>query len=339
MSVKKLENIKWYVDQEAIEKGEPGIYHSFMASLATAFHYMNGRLDPSWLMGSSAFAFRIFINEVMCPSAMSMFDFSAILPEAIEQAGYKCTYVCRYWNEEEKEEEKRNEAHAAIVEGIDRGIPAIVWDIADAEWGLIIGYDPEGQLYETLTSKGKPSSLHFEKLGRNGIDILSVAIPGRPNKREREEVILRSLKAAVAHAEQKEWIDERPKYQDGLAAYDLWALMFDRWAMIVEAGRGDNIGSDIPRFAAYYAGHHYSVRCYARNYLKAIAQSDDILVQASSHYEEVACHLKPVWDCFSEKRMPEGEVLRSLAQNIRSARNAEDEGIKWIREYLAHSKE
>jgi hypothetical protein len=339
MSVKRLENIKWYVDQEAIEKGEPGIYHSFMASLATAVHYKNGRLDPSWLMGSSAFAFRIFVNEVMCPSAMSMFDFSAILPEAIEQAGYECTYVCRYWNEEGKEEEKRNEAHAAIVEGIDRGIPAIVWDIADAEWGLITGHDPERQFYETLTFNGKPSSLHFEKLGRNGIDILSVAIPGRPSKREREEVIFRSLQAAVAHAEQKEWIDERPKYQNGLAAYDLWALIFDRWAMIVEAGRGDNIGSDITRFAAYYAGHHYSARCYAWNYLNAIAQSDDMLVQASSHYEEVACHLKPVWDCFSERRKPEVEVLRSLAQNIRSARNAENEGIKWIREYLAHSKE
>ncbi len=79
-----LENISWYADQHARDKGEPGIHHSFMKSLATALNYVSGDFDPVWLMGSSGFAFRIFVNEHLCPSAMSIFDFSAILPEAIE---------------------------------------------------------------------------------------------------------------------------------------------------------------------------------------------------------------------------------------------------------------
>jgi len=183
MTSNKLENLTWYKDSDAEARGEPGIYHSYMKSLATALFYIEGKLDPTWLMGSSGFAFRIYVNEVMCPSAMSVFDFSSILPEAIEQAGYHAIHISRFWNEADKESERRADAHAAIIEGINRGIPAIVWDIAEAEWGLITGYDLEEKVYHTLTHKGKPIALSFDKLGWNGINILSVAIPDEANQR------------------------------------------------------------------------------------------------------------------------------------------------------------
>lgn len=96
----KLENITWFTDPKTQTKNEPGVYHSFMAGLATAINYMENGLDPTWLMGSSAFAFRIFVNIGLCPSAMSMFSFYDLLPEAVEQAGYKCIYVQRMYDEE-----------------------------------------------------------------------------------------------------------------------------------------------------------------------------------------------------------------------------------------------
>jgi hypothetical protein len=304
-----------------------------MASLASALNHVTGELDPVWLMGSSAFAFRIFINEVMCPSAMSIFNWSSILPEAVRQAGYDCVYVSRMWDETGEEEEKREQAHAAIVEGIDRGVPSVVWDIADCEWGLIIGYDQENRTYHTLTYNGTPSSLAYRKLGKNGIDILSVAIPEEQSRRSRDEVILNSLKAAVAHAEQKEWTD-RPAYQDGLPAFDLWALLFQRWALLLEAGRGHKISADIPDHSRYYAGHHYSARCYARDYLKTIADGNGFLNSASSSYAEVALSLKPVWDHFSKKRKTDEGILRSFSENVKDAKMAEEEGVGYIKEYL-----
>ena len=212
MSANKLENISWYTDPETQAKNEPGIFHSFMASLATAINYIdreNG-LDPVWLMGSSAFAFRIFVNMGLCPSTMSMFSFHDLLPKAVEQAGYHCIYVSRGWNEKKQEKARREEAHAKILEGINLGTPAIVWDIFEAEWGIITGYDEDKQPYTTLTCQGKSSSLAYKKLGKNGIDILSVTIPGEKNSRTREEIIVNSLQAAVAHADQKEFIDEPP---------------------------------------------------------------------------------------------------------------------------------
>ena len=99
-----LKNTSWYVDPKAEEKGEPGLCNTFIASVATALQRMGVAVDPSWLMGTSGFAFRILVNEIMCPSAMSVFDWSAILPEAMEQADYHCIYVSRLWHETDKEE-------------------------------------------------------------------------------------------------------------------------------------------------------------------------------------------------------------------------------------------
>ena len=338
MSTNKLENLTWYVDTRAQQNGEPGIYHSYMASLATTLNYITDDFDPIWLMGSSAFAFRIFVNEVMCPSAMSIFHWAVILPEAIEQMGYHCIHISRLWHEEELESSRRAEAQSEIMNAINNGIPAIVWDIADVEWGLIIGYDDNNQFYHTLSHVGTSGTLPYIKLGKNGIDILSVAIPGVRNKRNKEEVIHKSLTAAIDHAAQKEWMD-RPKYQDGLPAFDLWALLFDRWVMIEEAGRSKNLPEDIPNFASYYAGHHYSARCYARDYLRTIANGNKNLQQAAQAYATVAACLKPIWECFPEQKNPSAKLLSDFARNIRNAKKAEEEGIGFIKKYLNEKNE
>jgi hypothetical protein len=188
-------DIPWYADPKAEKRGEPGIHHSFMKCLATALHHVAGKLDPVWLMGSSASAFRITVSETFCPSAMSMFDFSAVLPEAIEQAGYEAVHIGRYWKEEALEKERREEAHTAIVTGIDRGVPAVVWDVYDTEWGLVTGYEPSRELYRTLSHQGMKAELPYARLGCNEIAILSVSIPGPRNRRSRHQVIRNSLRA------------------------------------------------------------------------------------------------------------------------------------------------
>jgi hypothetical protein len=326
-------DVHWYRDYDAINRNEPGIVHSYMVSLATALHFMNGSLDPAWLMGSSAFAFRIYVNEVFCPSSMSVFNFSAILPEAMEQAGYRAQFFGRFWDEEEKEKEKRQQAQAAIIEAIDRNIPSIVWDIYQAEWGLIIGYDTKKRTYETMTNAGNLLALPFTKLGRNGINILAVTLPAGPNLRNRRDMIANALKAAVAHAGQKEWTD-RPKYQNGLPAFDLWASLLEKWAVLVDGGKGDGVNSKIPDFASYYADHYYSARCYARDYLKAISTDSKPLLRAANCYEKVASDLKAVADYFTSHQPVQSNSLRQLSQKIRDAKTSEEEGIKNIQEFL-----
>ncbi|UCH83500.1 MAG: hypothetical protein JSW50_13735 [Candidatus Latescibacterota bacterium] len=305
-----------------------------MASVATTLKYLGTDVDPAWLMGTSGFAFRILTNEVMCPSAASVFNWIPTLAETFEQSGYQCVYISRLWHEQDKEAARREEAHQAIVAAVDRGVPAVVWDVAEAEWGLITGYDDRRQLYETLTWEGEPLMLAYEKLGRNGIDVLSVAIPGDGNERTREAIVFNSLRAAVLHAEQGEWTD-RPKYQDGLPAYDLWATLLERWALIVRAGRGQKISPHISSHAMYYAAQWYSARCYARDYLKGVAGRNENLLRATLSYRNVASLLKPVWDVFKTQSKPDQKSLLGLARRIRDARAEEEEGIDYIKGYLA----
>ena len=98
-------NITWYTDRDALERGESGISHSYVAAVATALNHLHRNIDPVWLMGSSAFAFRIIVSKMLCPSAMSVFNWCAILPEAVEQLGHHCTYISRLWGEDDIEEE------------------------------------------------------------------------------------------------------------------------------------------------------------------------------------------------------------------------------------------
>lgn len=333
MKPNALEGIKWYVDKTAEERAEPGIHHSFMASLATAVNYIEGDVDPVWLMGASGFAFRIFMNKCLCPSAMSMFDFGAILPEAVEQAGYRCRYVSRMWDEGALEGQRRQEACAAIAEGTEQCRPAIVWDVADCEWGLVTGYDDTRKVYITLTHAGKPSKLKYGRLGKNGIDILSVAIPREHNNRSRKDVVRKSLEMAVDHAEQREYID-RPDYQNGLAGFEMWAEVMDAGAMLADAGKLTCCGDDALRFAEYYAGCYYGARCYARDYLKMIADGDKHLSEAAACYEEVATCLRVVWKCFVKRQWPKAETFKELAQSIRDAKTAEKRAVALVKECL-----
>jgi hypothetical protein len=323
MPTKKIENITWYEDAAAKERGEPGVYHSFVASLATALDCLGQLDDPAWLMGASTFAFRSFVNQVMCPSAMSIFNWRAVLPEAVEQLGRRCTYISRLWGEDDIEEARRTEAQGEIRAAIDRGVPAIVWDIHVPEWGLIIGYDNDARRYHTLGCDRRTSTMGFDELGQRDIKILSVAIPGEPNSRSRREVVLNSLKAAVAHARQQEWMD-RPKYQDGLPAMALWAS-------IIQPGHNEKISFE---FSQYYAGHHYSARCYARDYLAQIADGDKALEAASVAYAQAASCLKPVWEAFYGERKPADRVLSALAQRIRESKAAEEEAVGSLAQYL-----
>lgn len=296
-----------------------------MGSLATALAYNGQKVDPIWLMGTSGWAFRIIVNEIQCPSAMSVFDWS-LLPEAVEQAGHRCTYISRLWWEGELEQERREQAHAEIVKAVERGIPAIAWDIEIPEWGLIVGYNEDHRSYDTLSRSGRTGSMAFAELGNREVKILSVAIPGEPNGRSRQEIVLNSLQAAVRHAEQGEWMN-RPQYMDGLAAYELWART-------IEPEHNEKAMFD---FAGYYAGHYYGARCYARDYLARIADGDTTLGAASAAYGRVAECLRPVWERFSQVKRPDDATLSALAQSIRQAGDAEKEGINLLKSYLVRA--
>lgn len=333
MLLNNITGVSWYRDDTALGRGEPGLAHSFIAAVATSFNHWKGEIDPVALMGASGFAFRIIVNPTFCPSVFSVFDWQKILPETLEQIGYKAIHISRLWHEGNKEAERRQLAHNVIIEAIEKNIPPIVWDIHEAKWGVIVGFDDENKAYHCLGYPGKAVTLDYDKLGQNEIKILSVIIPDRKSSRKESKINRQAIETAVDHATQKEWM-ERPNYQDGLPAFDMWSSSFEKWAMIERAGKGENISKDIPRFAFRYAEIYYSARCYARDYMNSIAGDNSYLVEAGQHYEHVAKNLKPIYEHFLNEIPVSAADLKIFAELIRRAKFEEEKAITALEKYL-----
>lgn len=168
------------------------------------------------IIASSGFAFRMWVDKTLCPSATSIWSFHQQKPW-VENGGLLCEYTERLWGQNAVEEKKRLEGLDIIKKSIDNGMAAVVWDLSGAEWGLAIGYDDETSKLCTLKINEKEDSVPYEKLGKLDIPILSVlAVVGKAPK-ETSVLIADTKKLAVSHLLGKEWCDNAK----GLDAYDV----------------------------------------------------------------------------------------------------------------------
>jgi hypothetical protein len=323
-----LERVRQAIDHDAVARGEPGLTHSFVASLATAIDCAGYVVDPVRLMGTSGFAFRIWAENRLLPNAMNGFDWQAILPEAVHRAGFDCTHHHRLEQETPVEEERRLAAHEGIVQSIDLGVPAIVWDPSDPPmWGLIVGYNNHMQIYSTKAFWGYDMPLAYSKLGRRDVNRLSVILLGEPNEENDEAVIRSSLESALVHARGSEG-GQLADIQSGLAA-------FDRWAELLMP---ETLAEHELQFSDYYAEMFFSFRCYARDYLRSIAHDNGRLLAAGDAYAMVADELREVYIGFGEQRRPPDARLKELAACVRRAKEAEEEALNNISAYLVSSE-
>ena len=321
---RKIENLRSYKDHDIRARGEPDQSHSFIASLAIVLSQAGYVIDPVWLTGASGFAFRIWVQGRLQPNAMNAFDWEALLAPSVERTGFSCTHIYRATGDEANEENRRIEAHAAIVESIDRGVPAIVWDPTDPPvWSLVCGYNDFTRTYDVFATWGYHTSLSYAQLGRRDVATLSVTVVGEPNGLAEAAAFRESLEIAVAHAEEREQ-PSRPRLAAGLSAYDCWADLLEPGALPVH---------DL-QFADYYGGSYCTARCYARDYLRRFGGNDPRLKQASGAYADVAGELLTVWRTFDQEKRPCDAVLRELSQCVRRARVAEEAAIDAIGRYL-----
>ena len=156
------------------------------------------------VIATSGFAFRMWVSPDLCPSAVSIWDFEQQKPW-VESSGLTCDYVGRYWDQEDIAEARRLEAVALIQGSIDRGIPAVCWDIGTPEWGLITGYDAGAQVFETLPVNGRAQPLDYAALGKRELPLLSVlTITGQSGKSQ-ADILSDTMKLAVHHLRGGEW--------------------------------------------------------------------------------------------------------------------------------------
>ena len=317
----------------------PGIWQTFVGSIACVHKTMGRDVDPAWLMGITGFAFRAIAQIEMTLSTVQWFDWETVCPEAIEQCGWQCVHVSH--RGDAGSEEKRREAHREIVNAIDRGVPAIAWDIGDFEWGVLVGYDDERQSYDALSCSNmvdwQAERSEYAELSGNFLKCLEAVIPGPPNGRPREEIVLRSLRTAITHAEGMEWAasPKSPHWPSetvhGLAAFRCWAEAVERR---MKAGQkwGDPL-----------CLHIFSARFYARDYLRMIMGEDPDLREAHTAYRTEVDVLTPVWQAALTRRragesedeyQPPAGSIPEFVDRIREAGRAEASAVGALRRYV-----
>lgn len=319
-----LDSVKWHRDTTAGDSIPTCHLHSYTKAVLTALEAQESRVDPVWVAGTSGTAFRIWAHQDLCPSATSVFDWS-LLPRGVENAGWSCDYHSRLWHEESVAEERRKAAHKAIVKALNEGKVPVCWDIGIPEWGVITGYDDETQEYAAISVLAEPAPLKYGQLGRRELPIMSVTIIEGRNNTDRREAVLNSLRIAVKHAEQGEWL-ERPAYQDGPAAYETWA---DALEKLAEGGEQNML--------SYYAGTYLAARHYAKPYLELAADvldGDQHLKEAAGAYADAETHLKGVWAVLGRDGVRTPEELRKAADLLRATRGSEEAAIQQIKKCL-----
>ncbi len=312
---RKLECV-WQTDKMA---------HSFVCALHTAMHYSGIEMQMDEVSVRTGFAFRIITHKELCPSATSVFDWN-YLSEGAKNCGLKIKYISRLWHEEELKEERRKKAIEMIKNSIERGIPAVVWDVGIPEWELITGYDDEEQMFFGIGVIGNDEiKLAYDKLGEREIPILSVTIIDGKEEIDEYDALLISLQWFVNHYEKKEWC-ERPDYEDGYEAYLLWAK-----------------GMDLPigeqAFHNYYACTYESLRDLGAVYLNRMAENVPELKPLAVAYSNGAKELKIVRDLHKNRGYLKEEIRKECKPHIIKAGEWEKEAYLIAKDLLPQLKE
>ncbi|TET37166.1 MAG: hypothetical protein E3J72_06930 [Planctomycetota bacterium] len=250
--------------RKILDKVSMGLsWDSFSGALTDILNYLGGGFEPYEVPGRSAYAFRITMHEIACPSGPQMTAWPVLFPPALTRCGFNGEFF-HGWPNEPGFERKKNDAIAALRDSIDRDIPALLYAPGDVlKFGLVIGSDDGMQKFiaSAHTEPGKIDQIEipYKEIGTNKLGLMSVLVVGGKNPDfDNEAAVRESFKAAWEHLEGRDWVHSDGKYANGIAAYDLW----------IKAMRGKR--DDIDQFGLAYCAHYYAeARAHALEYVKA----------------------------------------------------------------------
>ncbi|MCC3376291.1 hypothetical protein [Cohnella sp. REN36] len=230
---------------------------------------------------------------------------------------------------------------AMLHETIDKGVPAIGFDLFGPEFGLIYGYDDEKQLLyaKDVTQEG---TIPYDKFANPRIHVLYLITISESLPHSKYEMLRMALDMIVDHSRGREWSDAdffRDRIATGLAGYDAWIQVMKNRA-------ADELGN------AYNAGVVGDAREFAARFLQELVGGWDganfverkvreYAAAAAGHYEEVA-------SAFAELRalfpFPQGGAPKDPAIADRAvlllerARKAETAGVALLEGFLDFMK-
>ena len=265
------------------------------------------------IIAASGFAFRMWVDVGLCPSATSIWEFKKQKPW-VESGGLICDYVERMWGEDDVEEERRNRGIELIKQSVDSGLAAVVWDISGGEWGLVTGYDDEKKTLYTLKISGDKSEIPYDKLGQLDLPILSVlTVTGKTDK-PNTDIIADTKRLALSHLRGEEWCDNAK----GISAYD---TLID---FIEEKLTADTVWN-----LEYYLGTYTALKWYAWKFFEKYGETG-----LSEIYKSVYLFWQSAFDA---KKKKEDSILNEVTRKnigdfLKGAKELEEKALALLEE-------
>lgn len=290
-----------------------------------------GRFTLTDVMGYSGHAFRINIHrETVSAAGPTLFSPDQLLSDGLRILGFHSTSV--FYRTPATPEQIEHFVRT-VQDSIDRGLPAIGWDLFVPEFGLIYGYDHERQVISARDAH-KDDTIAYNELNDRQYGSLLAYIVTDSFAVEPVSMLRQALENAVRFARGVAQQPDSP-FRHGLEGYDAWIEAFTtRRINIPENAYNLAVVTDAREFAVKF------FRSFPAKWpgekplerdLRALAD------QAASHYADVASALSQMRLRFpfphgGEPNAPgEAEVAVPL---LRQAKAAEEQGVQVLEQML-----
>jgi hypothetical protein len=291
------------------------------------------------VMGLTGHAFRININpdnvDVAGPTGYPWEQFFSL---GLANLGFNSSYV-RSSNLTPPTPNELTRGLKLAQKSIDRGIPAITWDMFVPEFGVIYGYNDEKQELHGKDPR-QDGTLPYEKLGRGQVGELFVMILEDEIPTTPLSMIRAALEIAIDHAHRREHANDKPRYQNGLAGYDAWIEAFEQ-GQVSEFGNSYNLAvvCDAREHAAKFL--HETANRWEKEGTWGEA-SVFTAREAAGHYKETyeaLCTLLPVFP-FPQGGTPnDPEIAKKAIAVLQTAKKAEARGVDALERLLTELPE
>jgi hypothetical protein len=235
--------------------------------------------------------------------------------------------------------DKLEQTIALIQRSIDKGYPAIVFDLFIPEFGLIYGYDDDKQLFNAK-DVSKEGVISYADFGRPKIPVLFLVTIEDSLPHSKYEMLRMALDMIVDHARGREWThDFKDRFAQGLKGYDAWVK-------VMENRTADELGN------AYNTAVAVDAREFAVKFLQEMVANWDgsnvvertvrsKAAEAATHYAVVLEALSSLRDMFpfpgggkSKDPINADKAIELLC----CAREAETKGIEVLEKLLSFMK-
>jgi hypothetical protein len=298
---------------------------SHMGCLEGSLRYLGLDVSSAWVYGISGHAFVVSIHDAVSPSGVTAWD-ADTFTQLAENVGCAIEGVFAF-NTDEDFALKQELAWERARKAINEGFPVYAWEVADAEFQIVNGYNEHGYICQ-----GTDGSQHkaWGELGNSDVGVLAVYTVRPAEAPDPAVAIKRALEFAVGYDRARR--SREVPFATGLE-FKRGAAAYDTWIRALRSGKPTGFG------VAYNAIVWSECRRFAAAFLKEARRLVDpelapLFGEAIRAFRTASASLTKVSDTFPlddgpyDERLADKALVRTAIEALGQARDAELEGMK-----------